>query len=270
MEKKSVLHLVEYLYLGGIERLLEQLAKNAGNKANFYFFTYETKHLDGIGKQIQDQGGTVFTFKKKVGYDWGLIKELVRVIKENKIEVVHTHDFGPMEYAVVLKMLLPKIRLIHTHHTIISFIKNWKYKLFFQFSSFFYYRIIGVSHYVKDTILKHCILTKRSRFVVIPNGVDTHVFTHSLLENDKNRLNLVNVARISAEKNLDYLLNTCRLLKETGIPYVFHHAGTSSKPEAIFKIEKYIQDHQLEKNVIFSYFLRYCEGIGFMNMCHNI
>jgi hypothetical protein len=161
MKKQNVLHLVEYLYLGGIERLLEQLASKTGDKANIYFFSYETEKLGGIGKQIQDKGFPVFTYKKKPGRDWQLIKELIRVIKENNIEVIHTHDFGPIEYAVLLKMRFPKLRLVHTQHTIINFIRHRKYTLFFQFASFFYYRIIAVSSFVKETILKHCQIMNR-------------------------------------------------------------------------------------------------------------
>lgn len=250
MSKKSVLHIVEHLYLGGIERLLEQLSSKTGDKAKLYFFTYETDHLDGIGKQIKENGFSVFTYKKKAGRDWGVVKELVRIIKENKIEVIHTHDFGPMEYAVLLKFLVPKIRLIHTHHTIVSFVKNRKYLLFFQFASFFYYRIIAVSSFVKETILERCMVMKRSCFVVIPNGVDINYFKKSSLLNDKNRLNLVNISRISKEKNLDYLLNTCRLLKETGIPFIFHQAGSSSNPNTLAKIKNYLKIHHLEENVI--------------------
>lgn len=250
MKRPNVLHLVEYLYLGGIERLLEQLASKTGEKANIHFFSYETQDLGGIGKQIEEKGFPVFIFKKKPGRDWQLIKELIRVIKENNIEVIHTHDFGPVEYAVLLKMRFPRLRLVHTQHTIIHFIRHRKYTLFFQFASYFYFRIIGVSTFVKDTILKHCQLMKKKALIVIPNGVDTDVYQKTALLNEPNRLNLVSVSRISYEKNLDYIFNTCRLLKKAGIPFVFHHAGTAKNPEAIEKIKQFIKEHGLEENII--------------------
>ena len=252
MPKKNVLHLVEYLYLGGIERLLEQLAFKMDEKANVHFFSYETEKLDGIEKQIKDKGFPVFIYKKSNGRDCNLLAELIRVVKSEKIEVIHTHDFGPIEYAVLLKIRFPKIRLIHTHHTIFEFIKNRKYTFFFQFASFFYHRISVVSLFVKETILQHCPFMKRSILRIIPNGVDVDHFKKSderslMLTN---RLNLVSVSRISEEKNLNYLFNTCRHLKNIGIPFVFHHAGTSLDPGRIEDIKHYLKMHHLEDNVV--------------------
>jgi glycosyltransferase involved in cell wall biosynthesis len=249
MKKPNVLHLVEYLYLGGIERLLEQLVTNTGEQANIHFFTYETERLSGIGQQIKEAGFPVFTYKKRAGRDWKLISELKKIIKENKIDVVHTHDFGPIEYAVLLKIIFPKIKLVHTQHTMINFIRHRKYTIFFQFASYFYDRMIGVSQFVKDTILSHCPLMKRSVFRVIPNGVDTNIFKQGALINDQKCLNLVSVSRISREKNLEYILNTCRLLKKADIPFVFHHAGTAKMPETILAINKYIEENELQENI---------------------
>ncbi|MGE5086243.1 MAG: glycosyltransferase family 4 protein [Bacillota bacterium] len=245
---KNVLHLVELLYIGGIERLLEQLALHTGNKTKLHFFTYETQVLGGIGKAIQDHGFPVFTYKKSAGRDWNLLKELIKVVKDNKIDVIHTHDFGPTEYAVLLKMRFPRLRLVHTQHTMHHFIVKPQYRYFFQFASYFYHQIIGVSDFVKSSILKHCPLVKRSALCVIPNGVDTDKFKPTPMA-PSDHLRLVSVARISHEKNLAYLFNTCRLLKEAQIPFVFHHAGTSKTAEPREKLEQYIAEHGLQDQI---------------------
>lgn len=250
MKKRNVLHLVEYLYLGGIERLLEQLALNSKDKVNFHFFSYETTKLDGIGKQIQDSGFPVYTYKKSPGRDWELVKKLIKIIEENKIEILHTHDFGPIEYAVILKIRFPWLKIVHTQHTIIHFIRHRKYTMFFQFASFFYSRMIAVSEHVKGTIVQYCPYMKRSVLIAISNGVDTDIFTPGGKYSDKKLLRLVSVARLSYEKNFNYLLNTCKLLNEAGIPFVLHHAGTAKKPEVIEEIKQYILDHSLQDQVI--------------------
>jgi glycosyltransferase involved in cell wall biosynthesis len=110
--------------------------------------------------------------------------------------------------------------------------------------------MITVSNFVRETILEHCSPMNRSSLIVIPNGVDTSVFKPGLIQNDKSRLNLVSIARISNEKNLNYIFNTCRLLKEAGIPFVFHHAGSSKKEELVVKIKEYINEHKLNDCVI--------------------
>lgn len=251
MKKKNVLHLVEYLYLGGIERLLEQLAVNTNENANIHFFTYETEELRGIGKQIQDSGFPVYTFKKSAGRDWNLIRRLIEVIKENKIDVIHTHDFGPVEYAVILKMRFPHIKLVHTQHTIVNFIRHRKYTRFFQVASYFYKNIIAVSQFVADIFLEHCPLMKKSALVVIANGVDTNLFKKIPVNESEKVLKLVSISRISWEKNLSYLLKTCKFLKEANIPFEFHHAGTGKLPSLTEEMNKYVEENNLKENVFF-------------------
>lgn len=250
MKKQNVLHLVEYLYLGGIERLLEQLAVNTKEHANIHFFTYETTVLDGIGLEIKNKGFPVFTYKKKAGRDWDLIARLIKVIKEQNIEVLHTHDFGPVEYAVILKLRFPKLKLIHTQHTIIHFVRHKKYTRFFQFASYFYSKIIAVSDYTKNTILEYCPLMKKSALRVIANGVDTKMFSADKSHAESDVLKIVTVARISYEKNLNYLFNTCKLLKESGVPFIFHHAGIGKSPEAFSDIQKFIIENNMQNEVI--------------------
>lgn len=250
MIKKNVLHLVEYLYLGGIERLLEQLAQATQASANLYFFTYETQTLSGIGKSIQDQGFPVMTYKKSAGRDWKLFKRLCQVIQENKIDVVHTHDFGPMEYAVLLKLRFPHLRLIHTQHTMHHFVDKAHYRLFFQAASYFYFQVIAVSDFVRNLLLESCPLVNRRALVVIPNGVDTEKFSpQKSFGVLSEKLRLVSISRISKEKNLDYLFKTCALLKENDIPFELHHAGTSKSSEETERIKCYLRDQRIDSEV---------------------
>jgi glycosyltransferase involved in cell wall biosynthesis len=255
MKSKNVLHLVEYLYLGGIERLLEQLSTNIKDKASLYFFTYETETLGGIGKQIQENGYPVFNYKKKEGRDWKLLSRLFDVIKDNDIEVIHTHDFGPMEYAVLLKLRFPSLKLIHTQHTIVHFVRSWKYTLFFQVASYFYTRIIAVSCHVRDILLEQCPLMNRFDLVIIYNGVDTRLYSPSQTSYSRATLNLVSISRISPEKNFNYLLNTCRLLKLDDIPFVFHHAGTSKVLQDLEVIKEYIKKNRLDDDIVLHGFI---------------
>lgn len=249
MTKKNVLHLIEHLYLGGIERLLEQLAYKTGNKANLFFYTYETKTLEGIGKQIRENGFPVFTYKKKEGRDFQLLSELSRIIKANKIEVIHTHDFGPMEYAIFLKLRFPRIKLIHTQHTMFEFIQNWKYKFFFQFASFFYFQIIAVSKHVSSVLIDQCPLLNRFALKIVSNGVDTDFYSPIKLPKTQSSLNLVSISRISKEKNIEYLFKTCSHLKQKKIPFNFHHAGTSKDPEDIECLKEFSKENGLSEHI---------------------
>ncbi len=240
----QTLHLVEYLAQGGIERLLEQLARyTPAERAALTFFSYETQTIEGIGKELVQLGVPVFTHKKRSGYDPLLLLKLIRVIGDQKITVVHTHDFGPMEYAAALKIRFPYLRLIHTHHTLHHFLNNKKYLLFFQGVSHLYYKVIAVSDHVKNQIIKYCPLAAKN-IVVIPNGIALDQFKSKRMKDD-GCLRLVNISRVSPEKNLAYLLRTCVQLKNAKIPFELHHAG-SGNAELEAQTKAFIKKEGLE------------------------
>jgi glycosyltransferase involved in cell wall biosynthesis len=248
--KKNVLHVLEYFYLGGIERILEQFALNSKDKINNFFFTYETDELKGIGKSIHDLGFPVFTYKKTPGRDFNLVSVLAKTIKEQKIDYVHTHDFGPIEYAIMLKIRLPKLGLIHTQHTVHHFLNKWHYRLFYQFASHFYKEIVAVSKFVEHSLRSRCPFSAIEVLQTIPNGVDTIKFS-AQKSASRNSLKLVSISRISYEKNIEYLLSTLILLKSAGIPFEFHHAGTGKNRDSLEHINTSIKKFNLQQQVHF-------------------
>ncbi len=76
--------------------------------------------LDGIGQlgeQLQQEGIRVICLHRKPGRDWGLGKRLAQAARENKIEVMHAHQYTPFFYAALAKLLGgAKYRLIMTEH----------------------------------------------------------------------------------------------------------------------------------------------------------
>lgn len=226
MKKIKILNLVEYFNLGGIERLLEQLALNFGKEYELSFYSYESTKLEGIGLSLYERGYEVLFSKKKKGYDFKLLFTLINFIKKNEIDIVHTHDFGPIEYAVLIKLFCPGVKLIHTQHTLHHFVINKKYTMFFQLASIFYSKMLCVSNHVKDELIRFCPISK-TKLYVIHNGVDTDYFKKSNTENlNQDVIKLVSVSRISKEKNLGFTLKALCELKKQGVAFEFHHAGS--------------------------------------------
>ncbi|MCB0416056.1 MAG: glycosyltransferase family 4 protein [Bdellovibrionaceae bacterium] len=257
-----VLHLVEHLYQGGIERLLEQLAKHSPKERySLYFYAYQTEKLQGIGQKLQGHGTPVFCYNKPKGYDFKLLRELVHTVRHNNIQVIHTHDFGPMEYAIALKARFPGLRLIHTHHTLHDFLRYPKYVFFFQFASLFYSQIVGVSDYVTEELKSHCPIARR-KLRTIYNGLDFAAFEPSVgrAELRPGRLRLVNVSRISAEKNLIHLLRTCAALKAEGVDFELHHAGSGSAEEEL-RLKQFVENNGLGSQVFFHGFQEDVKGL---------
>jgi glycosyltransferase involved in cell wall biosynthesis len=245
------LHLVEFLALGGIERLLEQFARHTPpERARLHFFSYETGEVTGIGRELQELGVPLYTYQKRGGYDPAVVAKLIRIVQDHDIQVVHTHDFGPMEYALPLKLRFPRLRLVHTHHTLPHFVSNLRYKLFFQLASHFYHRIACVSESLQDEIREACPFATK-RMVVVHNGIQLDRFERACPDEalaKSGRLRLVNIGRIAPQKNLPYLVSTCAQLKAAGIPFELHHAGTGS-PEQEAELRELIASLGLRDSV---------------------
>lgn len=250
---KKVLHIVEYLYQGGIERLLQQIATHTPEApARLCFYAYQVDSKSGMAGELEKTGVPLYLYNKGGGYDFNLLKALIAVVEKHDIQTIHTHDFGPMEYAVALKLRFPRLKLIHTHHSLHYFLRFPRYIRFFQLFSLFYSKIICVSDHVKDTLGARCPLS-RGKLVTIPNGVALETFSDQTGPLS-NPLRLVNVSRVSPEKNLIKTLEACRELKNAGINFVFHHAG-SGDPEEESKLRDFVAVNQLEGNVHFHGFL---------------
>ena len=248
--KIKVLFLVEYLYQGGIERFLEQFARNL-NKSNIeiHFFAYEMEELNGMAKEIKELNHPITIYKKLKGYDIKLLKKLITYIKAEGIDIIHTQDFGPMEYALPLKFRFPILKLLHTQHTLHHFVINLKYTLFFQFAALFYHRIFTVSNHVKDVLKKKFIIS--SNMEVIFNGVDPDHFSKCYREMDQGApLNIVSIARISKEKNLLHSLKACKVLQDRGIDFTFSHVGSGDEEEERV-MQEYVRDNGLIHHISF-------------------
>lgn len=225
----KVLVLVEHLYLGGIERLLEQMARHIDlEKSEMIFYAFMTSDLKGIGEQIKQHGCKVYYEHKKNGYDFGLVRRLKRIIKQDQIDVIHTHDFGPMEYAIALKVLMPRLKLVHTQHTLHGIVKRRDYLFFFQLASWFYDSIHMVSPVVFNEMMARCPLLSKKRCRVTYNGIrigDSQRLSPCFGE----PLRILSVCRLSPEKNLPLTLQALSDLKKKGVKFQFVQCGAGDE-----------------------------------------
>lgn len=108
-------------------------------------------------------------FSRKVR--WGLLKQFSKIIKNEKIDVIHTH-FVAYNYSLILWRMMcgRKIRIVGHFHGEFGFkgnpvmirVKNWVV-------DHLYDTIIGCSEFVAETVRKHGIT--RPKIVGIPNAI---------------------------------------------------------------------------------------------------
>jgi glycosyltransferase involved in cell wall biosynthesis len=162
--KLKILHIAQFLGVGGLEKVLlllinEQLRD--GHDVELVIYDYEQSWVS----HFREQGIKVDTsFKKSEGYDLKLLKYLATKCKN--VDVIHTHDLNPLMYAAPLKFLhvlggrqFP--RLIHSAHGMDHIHRRPITKVYEKLCSFQTTATVGVSAAVCDYYRSLGVPTKK-------------------------------------------------------------------------------------------------------------
>ncbi len=257
--QSAVMHLTGGGQDGGAEKIIEQISSHSDkNQTRLSFFFYDTAGERNFSKTIIRNGHNAHFHKKQGSVDWRLWRDLVKFVRSGEIAIIHTHDLGAMLHARVAKFFVPKLKLIHTEHTLHYWIENAKYRRLYKWLSKSFVYIAGVSNYVKNELeSKVGVSSKILR--VVPNGVDIALFHRAEPQQQtaKDTLKLVAVSRIDANKNLQRVLHGVALARQRGVSIQFTHAGTGNDEDV--KVLKEIVEHLDLSSIV--RFAGYCTHI---------
>ena len=231
--KKRVLHVINSLTIGGAEMLLVNSLSPGGLNEHvenyLLYFSKKSDHLvslvDKNVKQIclDYRGGTDIV---------RLLRQLKKIIKENKIDIIHTH-LNPADFYV--NIVRPKnIPQVHTVHIAYSTDLETRSTLkFFERNLFFNKKdcnLIFLSEFNKNDFLAN-VKFKGQSFVV-PNFVADAFFLHqpgSFTGSEEEGLKLIAVGNFRVQKNYFYLLDIFKLLKGYNIHLDIYGGGDLEK-----------------------------------------
>jgi glycosyltransferase involved in cell wall biosynthesis len=173
--KLKILHIVQFLGVGGLEKVLFLLINEQiqdGHEVELFVYDYEQSWVE----YFSSHGIKVETsFKKGPGYDRKLLSFVSRKVKN--FDVIHTHDLSPLMYVTPVKFLhtltfrkFPK--LIHTTHGMDHIHRKPIYKWYEKLCSYQIDIIVGVSRAVCDYYKK--IGVNHKKIVNINNGTPVH------------------------------------------------------------------------------------------------
>ncbi len=139
-----------------------------------------------------------FSIKKLLG--------LNKFIKDNDIEIVHSHGKGAGIYSRMLKILNPRLKIVHTLHGVhigeYGFLKKSVYIFLERFLTLFTDKFINVSNSENSLCLK-LRLFKKSKCEIVYNGIK------ALLKDDhaKIKFNLSGKRVVTTISRFDYQKN---------------------------------------------------------------
>ncbi len=175
--KIRVLHLIYCLEAGGAERVVVNYAK-LFDKKNFDVLVCALTWGGQYEKDLKSNEIKYYILNKREGFDPSIIIKLNRLIRSEKIDIVHFHDFSSGVWGTIPSILSNVKVIVRTEHTISkrSFDRKFDMRLLLKsFMNLFHHKIIAVSEEVKRSHLGSSNFFS-GKYTTIYNGIDLRLF----------------------------------------------------------------------------------------------
>lgn len=169
--KINLLIAVSSLHIGGLEVVIKNLVHQV-DKESFNVTISCSKTTGSIGEELRHDGYEVISFDvlNKPKVDYLTFFKMLNIVRQKKIDIIHTHTNDALANAAVCKLIMPRLRLIHTFH--FGKYSNQKWRevwielLFSRISNC----LIAVGE-VQRKQIKHVLHLKNKRIGRLWNGV---------------------------------------------------------------------------------------------------
>jgi len=215
-EKKTILHIINNFGRGGAETMLVSVLKELKEYNNIVVTLYEENRFDD--DLVFDR---YYCLKLRSVFFLPLsIIKLRRIIKTNKVDLVHSHLYWPTFAA---RFATPKrVPLITTIHTSVAFTKDYKKSIIRFLDRFSYnFRKSTIIAVAKGAMKQYFELLKIKPFKtnVLYTFVDTGIFTDT--ENGRGEepgvFKVMSIGTLRYPKNHQYLISVFEKLKAAPI-----------------------------------------------------
>jgi glycosyltransferase involved in cell wall biosynthesis len=214
--KKTILHFIFNLARGGAETMLVRVIKELPEYNNIVVTLYEDNHFKN---ELSCSRYICLNQKSLLLFPLTALK-LRRIIKQYKVDIVHTHLFWP---TLIARLGVPSnIPLITTIHAFIATSVEYK-KWFIRFLDKNSYRlrrsiIIGVAQGAMNEYFSFLNI-KPYRNYILYTFVDTAWFNKMHVPSTANGepLRVINIGALRVQKNQQFLVEAFKLLKDDNI-----------------------------------------------------
>lgn len=251
----NVLHVISDVTLGGAGTLLVTLTKKL-DKEKFRIFVVCPKGAK-IAQMLDQNSVTVIEaqrMKPDCSFNFGSLGELIKIIKENKIDIVHTH--ASLSGRIAGKLAGRKIIYTRHTHSDVSAAQMGKLKVTINkyVNLFLCHKIIAVSNFIAKQLIEFGI--PKDRIVTIHNAIDVDLFKDVGNKEDLRKtygygdeLILIQIGRIEEVKGHKYLIQAVSQIDKEKHNIKALILSTGSKKEEMQQLAK---DLNVDDRVIFT------------------
>lgn len=231
---------------GGVQKLVLDIISNTDfKKFDVYVISWRKGHFYEEYKKILGDRLILLDIPKNNKLNVLLVgmkifTRMRKIIKKNKIKILHTHLFPMNYYGFLLKLFL-KIKLVQTKH---NTGKSKLLRFVEKIPDFYYDKITAVSKAVKEDF------DNKNKIKVIYNGIPLEGIKKQKPAKDffdKDYFNLISIGRLTEQKGYDHLIKTFKIFNKKNPKSKLYICG---KGELKKDLELLIKKLKLEKKVV--------------------
>jgi glycosyltransferase involved in cell wall biosynthesis len=172
--RKNILYTIDTTGPGGAEKVFVELIRNLDR--NKYSANVVLKGKGWLHDAVVGSGITPKVINMDGSFNFSYFMQLVKIIREEKIDLIHSHLFGSNVYCSLAGFIC-RVPVISTFHgTVDSRPDDRLLKLKFHLINLGTNYIVFVSEYLKNYYLDSTPVN-RSKSITIYNGVDSNHFS---------------------------------------------------------------------------------------------
>lgn len=178
MPRFRLMHVVDSLEFGGLERVVTDLAI-AQRQRGHEVAVFSINDTTGFAAELEDNGVPVFMGHKQGTLDLAVLRRMRQQVRERSLQFMHAHNFVPNYYAATALLgLAGHCALVGTAHDMGMRLGQRKLRWMYKASLMRTARVAMVGRQVHDRFVGDGILDAR-RAVTVLNGIPVMRFRNS-------------------------------------------------------------------------------------------
>lgn len=222
MRTTRILHLITRLPVGGAENVLVDIVRRL-NPARYESLVCCIQAKGELSGEIEKLGVPLRCLgrMRSKRFDWRAVRDLIRLVREERIAIVHSHLYHANLYGRIAAYLagVPAVAHVHNVYGQPKLHRRLLNRLLARATA----RVIAVSDEIREDLIRHDAIDA-PKISVIHNAIDLRrVDTELSREQARARLGVSEeqlligcVGRLEQQKGHRFLLEACSLLKDDG------------------------------------------------------
>lgn len=221
MDKIRVLHVINSMRVGGAEKLIYDMFEEY-NKEKFQFELCCLRQIGPLARKLEREGHKAHCVNIRHNLDFPVVFKLARLMRKERIDVVHTHLALSDFYGRCAAALAGTPVLISTCHNFEDWRRHRLYNLIDRWTAAFADRITAVCNGVAQDIIEKAKISE-AKILVIHNGVIVTKFSdkdksgamREIIGTPRETPVVGSIGRLAEQKGFsDFLLMAGEILRE--------------------------------------------------------